>query len=158
MWISRRDDEQCCPGDLGVVRPEERVARLRIRRLVHPDWIAFPRKEIFGLLPQSNECGRSSGLSVQRCDDLTPEELRKRSQIHAEQRANRIGDGAQIASVTSLRAIGSDRYQRKIVYVYDDANEVPEHAVIRACDQIAPEEQASIMIELSETFSEVLPA
>ena len=140
-WTSHSEADIRCKNPPGPVRAGELVARLLHTRNSDPHQDTFLSKDFFpprgGAI--SNVCGASSGFSVDRCDQLSDDDLRARAKAFAASRNNgRVSKGAIVASVDDLRGIrvtGSPDEQ--VVFVYDDPkyddpkdpNE--EHAVVR---------------------------
>jgi hypothetical protein len=160
-WTDRPDGEACCPGLLGAVTEQESVARLLITRDPPPQgYEPIRRSELFPS-PEgfSNECGDADGLSVDRCNGLSDDDLRTRSEAHACQQTGRRGNGAIIAGVADLRAtilegVNSDQ----AVFVYDDArSNNQEHSVVR-CVEVSRPRQTSLRDHVASRFSRTVNA
>lgn len=133
-WTDRADDVSCCNGPLGAVGPKEHVARLLITGTLEPMQAAFKRSELHadGVVVISNACGDSHGLSVDRCDSLSDDDIRQRADVQAAKKPGRKGEGARIASVAALRAIRQRGSDEQVVFVYDDPRaDNDHHSVVR---------------------------
>ena len=169
-WSGRSEAEPCCAGPLGAVSSNEEVARITIRPIGPPGYRAFTRSQFFppanGVF--NNECGQSSGCSVDRSNGLSDDDLRALSAARAEQRnlkraeegkpPSQAPEGAMVALVGSLRAIRmEERPNDQAVLIYDDP--VPEndrHAVIRGREDIPEEERAAFLSKVEATFVRVI--
>lgn len=155
-WTGRSDQSPCCTGSRGAVQATERVARLTLKRTLPPEFVPFSRSELYP--PKkgsfSNECGKSTGVSVVRCDGLTNEQLAGRSDALAALRPNRKGDGAIVAVVKDIRNVRSpSAYDMQAILVYDDP--LPKdsrHAILRGNELTPPEERALVLLDLSRSF------
>ncbi len=156
-WTGSPDDEQCCPSALGAVGSDETLARMTLARTKEPfghNWLRrqdlFPSDE-----PPNNECGKKEGCSVDRRDTLSDDVILKRSDDHAAKRDNRIGDGAYLVRVETLRHHRLETVpNQQVLFVYDDPMpENAEHAVIRATNEVADEERGILLGDLKEYFS-----
>ena len=156
-WAGRGETKACCSGLLGAVVSTESVARLRMIRTPPQGYKAFRRSELFPRpgVDFSNVCGEADGLSVDRCDSLSHDALRTRSEHRAGASDERKGNGAVVAvvgAVRSIRLAGSEVFP--VFVVYDDATTTnPEHSVIRGSELVPRAFQASLLDELIATFS-----
>lgn len=92
-------------------------------------------------------------MSVDRCNNLSDDQLVHRSEIHAQRGNNRIGNGAFVAGAGEIRAL-TDSAGNRAFRIYDDPLEGNhEHCVIRGCSEVAEEERSFVMIDLEELFS-----
>lgn len=159
-WTSQPDVVPRCPGELGVVQDGEEVARLVHSKLKIPYGDPFNVSQFCPDTgrPVSNECGRSSGVSVDRCSTMNDEELRQRSKKLAAEKPNRTSDGAMVAKVGLLRKIEADSLPgEQVVFVYDDASPTnPFHAVIRIKSVLGRPEQRLVRDRIRDVFSRVV--
>lgn len=156
-WTGSSDEEQCCPSALGAVGSGETLARRTLKRTAEPlnyAWFKLedfiPKKDSF-----SNDCGTKDGLSVDRRDTLTNEQICERSDQFANVGKNRIGDGAYLIKVETVRkARKYDAPNQQVLFVYDDpmlGNQ--EHAVIRIAEDVPEEERGILLRVLQEEFA-----
>lgn len=156
-WTGSPDEEQCCPSELGAVRSDETLARLTHIRTKEPlGYNPFSRRDLFTAdQTPNNECGHKDGCSVDRRDTLSDDLIRKRSEDFAARGNNRVGDGAYLLKVETLRHHRLETMpDQQIFFVYDDPMpENVEHAVIRATNEVADEERGILLRDLKDYFS-----
>ena len=150
-WTGSPDEEQCCPSALGAVGSDEMLARLTLIRTKEPfGYTWLKRQDLFPAHEApNNDCGNKDGCSVDRRDTLSDDVLLKRSEDFAANGKNRIGDGAYLVKVETLRRhrLGT-MPDRQVLFIYDDPmpKQNEEHAVIRASTEV-PDEERGILIE-----------
>ena len=156
-WTGSPDEEQCCPSGLGAVGSDEILARRTIKRTAAPLAYAWFKREDF--IPKSqgfsNGCGTKDGLSVDRRDTLSDEQIFERSNQFANIGKNRVGDGAYLIKVETVRkARKYNAPNQQVLFVYDDPMiDNQEHAVIRIAEDVPDEERGILLDVLQEEFS-----
>ena len=156
-WTRSSDDEQCCPSGLGAVESVETIARLTLIRTKEPlGYNPFNRRDLFSADDTpNNDCGNKDGCSVDRRDTLSDYIILKRSDDFAARGNNRVGNGAYLVKVETLRHHRLETMpNQQVLFVYDDPMpENAEHAVIRATNEVADEERGILLGDLKEYFS-----
>src|SRR5690349_19323400 len=104
-WTGRSDDVACCGEDPGPVGYGVTIVRLLHSNIEIPEDAAFKRKELTLPAQFDNTCGAADGVSVDRCDGLSDEDICERADEVANLRPERVGRGGMIANVADLRAI-----------------------------------------------------
>jgi hypothetical protein len=156
-WTGSSDEEQCCPSALGAVGSGETLARRTLKRTSAPLTYAWFKREDF--IPKndgfSNDCGTKDGLSVDRRDTLTDEQIYQRSNEFARIGKNRVGDGAYLIKVETVRNVRKyNTPNQQVLFVYDDPMiENLEHAVIRIAEDVPDEERGILLDVLQEEFA-----
>ena len=157
FWTEQDDKIPRCGGRLGPVRDDEHVARLLHSNIHEPRKKALTKDELFAPAEGkqvSNECGESTGPSVDRCDQLSRAEIQRRSTEQAEKRPGRTSKGAMVASVGSLRSIRSPEREGQVLFVYDDPRpDNPEHAVLRGSRDLSPGKRISLRDSVVAAFT-----
>lgn len=172
-WSDRPDDAGVCRGVLGAVANSETVARLFVAQVPYQGYQWFVRRDLLPSpngLPESNVCGESDGLSVDRATGLSDEDLVARSTAHAERQnasrrergkpANQLAGGARIASVATLRAVRRQGGMgEQVIFVYDDPkSDNAEHAVVRMLETVPEEEVAGLADDVKACFERMVSA
>ena len=157
IWTSRPDTQACCPGPHGPVGAGEKLARLLHTRNIEPAFDPFRRSDFFPPhnRPVSNTCGCADGCSVVRCATLSDAAIWDRSARQAGKRAGREPQGAWVANVDDLRAIGrTDSPDGQVVRIYDDpTGEDPLHAIIRGRETLDRPDQDRLRERIRQRFS-----
>lgn len=155
-WNDHQEGKPRYPSPLGSVRDTESVARLLRIKPKPKEWTPFRREDLF---PRSkgepcNVTGRSSGVSVDRCDGLTDEQLRSASRRLAALVLNDEPGGAIKASAGEIRKIRLDGSQDlQAVKIYDDAKDGNDrHAVLRGHSEITAPRRAELILLVENAF------
>lgn len=153
-WTNLAENSARCGGALGAVRPQEEVARHLHSKIDEPRQKAFKREELFGLSGQiSNECGQSTGISVDRCSNLSDQQIDQRCITFAAQRPGRQSKGSMIAQVAALRSVVIPNVSGQVVFVYDDPDLTnAEHAIVRARQGLSKAQMGFVRDEVIEAF------
>lgn len=159
-WTSWSESTARCAGGLGAVNVIESIARLLHSRIRVPHGDPFRRSELFhdDKTAFSNKCGESDGVSVVRCDTLSDDELCERSDVQANRRPGRTGDGAIVALVRDLRSVEVDgRPGEQVVFIYDDPMPLePLHAIVRGNRDLDRSEQALVRDRIRDAFRRII--
>ena len=131
------------------------MARLLTNKNSIPEDMIFKRDQI--TCPKtaySDACGVSDGLSIDRCTDLTHQQIKLRAKTYAEASSGRTSRGALVACVQSIRNIRLAGINGPVVRVYDDgSDENPRHAVLRATGDVSRPLFSALREELAKRFS-----
>lgn len=163
VWAGPAEHPALCPGPLAAVRDNEVVARLLHENTLEPASSRFMRKEVFsvGLTSIDNQCGTKDGASVDRCDNLSDDEIMRRSKAQAERRPGRKAEGAYYATAGGIRRLRlPGQPDAQIFRVYDDARLVEdefgpincEHAVVRGDDALSRPQQSGALALIISLF------
>lgn len=154
-WSDRSDEELRCKASVSSVSGKELIARFLTNKNSVPEEMIFKRDQItLAKDTFSDACGESSGLSVNRCADLTNAEIKLSAKNYAEAVAGRTSQGALVACVQSLRDIRLPTVAGAVVRVYDDGSQNnPRHAVLRATDDVTRPRFNLLRQELIKRFS-----
>ena len=149
-----------CPGPLGAVAAGEVVAKLLHTGNVDPKTKAFRQDDLFPPTDFSNQCGQSTGSSVDRCGDLSDDQVLERSVQFAARRTKTpppIACGARVADVDALRTISIPEHEGQLVFVYDDPLEDNErHAIIRGRAGLPRPDRSRLRDEIVDRFAKVI--
>lgn len=154
-WTERPDSEDRCRGPMGAVAGRELVTRLLTNKNSEPSDLIFKRSQMTRPKQPSNDCGKSDGLSVDRCTELLRPELRARADHYAKKVEGRISRGAIVACVQALRDLRLPGLEeQQLLFVYDDpiTGENERHAVVRASPSVSPARFSELRQELFKRF------
>lgn len=160
-WTGHDDAKSRC-GQNGAVAAAESVGVFLFRKTDESEipWDTFFRRKVLAAPDEkqtiSNDCGNSSGLSVQRRRDGDSERVLEMAKEQASKKVGRVSEGVATASVGVLRNIKLSDESKQRVFVYDDGREGdPLHAVIRvaSCNRAAFDD---IRTQIIDAFSERL--
>ena len=156
QWDELPDTSPRCDGGLGPPDGSELVARLLTDRNSVPEAMILQRASL--MKPSggfSNECGKSSGLSVDRCTDLGDQQIRFHARAYAQQKSGRETRGAWIACVQALRDIRLEDYSgEQLIRVYEDPSEENRrHSVIRVLASITRTRFSELRAKMETCFS-----
>lgn len=154
-WTERPDKEACCGEEPGAVRCEERVVKYLHSANLHPDTLAFTRRDLQAdrIAEPSNDCGDSHGCSVDRVGDASDAELLEKSEAYARAKEGRAPCGGLVATVGALRRIPHQSAPEGAVRVYDDPRaDNDAHAVMRVSRRLSRPEFNEVRRRIIQCF------
>ena len=155
-WTEHDEGEQRCAASSGPVASNEVVARLLHSKIFNPRMQWFRVDELFwpDSKAYSKECGVSDGCSVDRCADLSEDEIRQRANGQAERVEGRFSKGAARASVRAIRDIQVPAIGAAFCVYDDPIAGNAEHSVIRGRLNVATKAQRrSARDQLADAFA-----